>query len=1682
MAEQHTKIKIVGHVEPPDTKEISKEIGKSADKAVETAARDLYKQLSGDGGGNSSGGSLGAGGIQVTQNNDFGGSTSSVSSSQLSEAAAALASAASRMENSLGRMAEAFGQAAEVSTMFREMNGIISSARAAAERNAEYNKYDSYLGKLSGEAEIERMLSLQLSNNGGLLGWIGKRLAEDRQASKGAGIDLNDKDYKSHNTLITADLRSAMSAREGEGNIVDALRVLLNDTDTYHRKTERDIANRKGMQYDDARNAWKSQQVDNAIKLQQRAAEEAAAAAQAEKARAEEGQKADRARKQNDRIDAVKKDTGSTKPSSQGKGDIDINNKGDININNNRPTSDSGGGAPSGGAPGGKSPGGGGPKRPTDGGAGGPGGPGAPGDNGNTPPKNPDTVRYFNNLNELNKTLRSEYKLDGIADDIQRQLTSLKSSASDIAATFDGNGKLSGISLNAKSIALGDVQTARLTYGVSESQGKYAWNGSAYQTKADDQRLKQGMEKLTRDTSTQQERLNSWLQHDALKLNKSGSNTMREQLLGDIADYVYQNAKGQVKLGHRDMETGRVTRLTSDELKAFTGTMDTFDKRMGAINKGMRQDMVSRGIDDIQGKYDKRIGQVAELKDRLRAVGINPDDKNAVFSSGESVRDLFKSIEKASQQFQGNEGDIAKQVKNYNQIHDLTNRAQLAVKQEERLSKAAVTGANREARIQTRRDAAQQALTAKNADKSPEQVERLNGALAELGKAKTPAQLVTALANVGKYTNELTQSTKEYNKQVTQTETRQEKFAATESKIKSLREQLAAVGIEQPKSLKDANTAANNYRMSKSAEKQQEWADKAAAQLGLAEGPATKLLNEFNKNSGKAENQYQRMLKNSMLGESDREAITKAFDAYTKRKDSSTLQGLQNALASASGNMARTSMENKSAELKERVTSKKADLDAYEKRAGGTNQWTDAERKLFETAGKNLERASELVQKGETSNARSYLSRASTQMSQLNKQLNESERAISQFEQDAGRAETRYNQFKDSGKLNALPQKQQDMINNAFKAFQANRNEQTLKNLTGSLTGGENVTRIQENRNKETDARLSLQKAADKLAGFDERSGNGKKLTDEQKGYRSQAAQFYSEAAKQIDAGQFDNAQKSIQQFNSALSTLTGSFNRSETAAKAAEKAQEAQRKEDERSSAAEAKELVKQGVKTENAQTKAERNAYYGATKESSRDQLTDMAAIFKTTGSADDLKNYQKALTKVQWEEKAAQLKDYNQQLAMMANPNGMPGVDLSKNWASAQIAMRDEILKMQSDFREASKASDQARADSILKQMGSKTSELSRSLADTQKLQDAAKALESTGNYSRVAQGLKDNLTTAMNEMMNTSSQDKFIEKMNAVRTAISNISSEMKQIGLDDYWNQQTAALQNYNNTLQGLTSRNGGQTKWTQGQRDAYAQAQQAYAEAEQAQQARDMGAYQEASKRGNERMNALNQSLTAVGRLSAESKPQVDALSRAMMNFAAPMMLFRKFTGYMKKAAQNVSAIDSQMADLKKVTSNTDAEYQIFLQRAGQHAVQIGSSITDLVATTSTFAHMGYDLNESQALGVTATKFANVGGFKNTTDAADTIIAAIKGFKDLNIGDADEVGDKLTAVANNYAVTATDISEGLRHSASALNVAGNDIDQSTAMITAIAEVTRDAGGAGSALKVLSMRIRGAKAE
>lgn len=178
----------------------------------------------------------------------------------------------------------------------------------------------------------------------------------------------------------------------------------------------------------------------------------------------------------------------------------------------------------------------------------------------------------------------------------------------------------------------------------------------------------------------------------------------------------------------------------------------------------------------------------------------------------------------------------------------------------------------------------------------------------------------------------------------------------------------------------------------------------------------------------------------------------------------------------------------------------------------------------------------------------------------------------------------------------------------------------------------------------------------------------------------------------------------------------------------------------------------------------------------------------------------------------------------------------------------------------------------------------------------------------------------------------------------------------------------------------------------------------------------------------------------------------------------------------LQKMPEEVYKIDTAMTNLCRVTNETDAAYQKFLSSAGDNARELGRSISSIVDQTARWAKLGYNLNDASKLAETSSIYSNISKADDET-AVNHIAMAMKNFN-ITAMDSIRVVDSLNRLGSEFSASSAELGDGLSISASALSGAGNDINETLAMLAGLSEITQDSREAGNALKVLSLRIRG----
>ena len=196
-------------------------------------------------------------------------------------------------------------------------------------------------------------------------------------------------------------------------------------------------------------------------------------------------------------------------------------------------------------------------------------------------------------------------------------------------------------------------------------------------------------------------------------------------------------------------------------------------------------------------------------------------------------------------------------------------------------------------------------------------------------------------------------------------------------------------------------------------------------------------------------------------------------------------------------------------------------------------------------------------------------------------------------------------------------------------------------------------------------------------------------------------------------------------------------------------------------------------------------------------------------------------------------------------------------------------------------------------------------------------------------------------------------------------------------------------------------------------------------------------------------------------------------LGRYLLSFGS----FYRVWGVIRQGVTYVKEIDSSLTELKKVTDETDASYDRFLQNMAKTGGTIGATVSNLTTMAAEWARLGYSMEDSAKLAESTAILLNVSEFQDATTASEALISTMQAFGYV-AKDSQHVVDILNEVGNNYAVSSDGLATALQDSASALMEGGNNLEQSVALVAAANKVVQDPNSVGSALRTISLRLRG----
>lgn len=216
-------------------------------------------------------------------------------------------------------------------------------------------------------------------------------------------------------------------------------------------------------------------------------------------------------------------------------------------------------------------------------------------------------------------------------------------------------------------------------------------------------------------------------------------------------------------------------------------------------------------------------------------------------------------------------------------------------------------------------------------------------------------------------------------------------------------------------------------------------------------------------------------------------------------------------------------------------------------------------------------------------------------------------------------------------------------------------------------------------------------------------------------------------------------------------------------------------------------------------------------------------------------------------------------------------------------------------------------------------------------------------------------------------------------------------------------------------------------------------------------------------------MKAYDELKPKIREAGLEGKTFWDILRQGYEKFGTWTIVTKTFQVVMRTMKQMVSTVielDTAMTELRKVTNLTAEEYDQFGKKAATIAKSIGATMTDVIKSTADFARLGYSVDEAAQLAQAALVYKNVGdGITDVNVATESLISTMKAFG-VQAQDSMYIVDMFNEVGNNFAISSSGIGDALVRSASALNAAGNTIQESIGLVTAMNSVIQDPDAVG----------------
>ena len=189
----------------------------------------------------------------------------------------------------------------------------------------------------------------------------------------------------------------------------------------------------------------------------------------------------------------------------------------------------------------------------------------------------------------------------------------------------------------------------------------------------------------------------------------------------------------------------------------------------------------------------------------------------------------------------------------------------------------------------------------------------------------------------------------------------------------------------------------------------------------------------------------------------------------------------------------------------------------------------------------------------------------------------------------------------------------------------------------------------------------------------------------------------------------------------------------------------------------------------------------------------------------------------------------------------------------------------------------------------------------------------------------------------------------------------------------------------------------------------------------------------------------------------------MDAIT-TMARYTIVMGVYTSLISLTRKVIAATREMETRMAQLQIVTEESSSKIRQFGKDAVVAAKEVGSSATELMRSSETWARLGYNLENSLKMAKVTAAFANVAD-TSVEQGTESMTSILKAYE-FDPSKLEYVSDVLVNLGKKYAVSGEELGIAFQNAGAALEAGGNTFEESAALITAGNAAVQDASKVG----------------